>query len=160
MRRLLLALLLACNAAAAAPPPLEIEADRLTLDEAQGLSLYQGNVQARWGTLRIEAETLRLWRAEGRLLRVQAEGRPARLIRRQGEAAPPLVAEARRIDYRLPERQVTLQGEARLSQGQDRFEGPRIDYHLDEQRVEARGEGEAGGRVRVIIGPERLPETP
>ncbi len=134
--------------------PLEIEADRVVLDEAAGESVYQGSVRAVQGHTRLTADTLRLYQQGGRLVRVLAEGTPARLVK-SPPGQPPLEAGARTIDYRLDRARVILSGEAVLVQGSDRFEGPRIEYDLDTQRVVAGGKpGE--GRVRVILSPETL----
>jgi len=134
--------------------PLEIEADRVVLDEAAGESVYQGAVRAVQGHTRLEADTLRLYRRGERLVRVVAEGAPARLSR-SPPGRPPLQASARTIDYRLDQARVILSGAAVLVQGGDRFEGPRIEYDLDEQRVVA-GSAPGGGRVRVILTPQTL----
>ncbi|GEM_PF-7110934 len=137
---------------AAEGAPLRIEADRVTLDEASGVSLYEGRVRADQGPWHLQAERLRLYRSGERLVRVEAEGQPAVLVR---DDTPPLEARARHIDYRLDQRRLILTGSARLNQGGDRFEGERIEYELEQRRVIAEG-GESGGRVRVIIAPETL----
>ncbi len=155
MTRLWLLLLLWGGSAwswAAETAPLRIEADRVTLDEASGVSVYEGRVRADQEPWHLQAERLRLYRRGDRLVRVEAEGRPAVFTR---DDQPPVVARARHIDYRLADRRVVLTGSASLQQGGDRFEGERIEYDLAQRRVIAEG-GETGGRVRVIIAPETL----
>ena len=158
MRGLLAFLIWLAAPAWAADPdlaaPLEIEADRVVLDEAAGVSEYRGSVRAVQGHTRLDADTLRLYRRDGRLVRVVAEGNPARLVK-SPPGRPPLEARARTIDYRLDQARVILSGDAVLVQGGDRFEGPRIEYDLDAQRVVAGG-APGGGRVRVILSPETL----
>ncbi len=134
--------------------PLEIEADRVVLDEAADVSEYRGSVRAVQGHTRLDADTLRLYRQGERLVRVVAEGNPARLVK-SPPGRPTLEARARTIDYRLDQARVILSGEAVLVQGGDRFEGPRIEYDLNAQRVVAGG-APGDGRVRVILTPETL----
>ncbi len=158
MRGLFVLLLWLAAPAWAADPdlaaPLEIEADRVVLDEAAGESVYQGSVRAIQGHTRLDADTLRLYRRGERLVRVVAEGNPARLVK-SPPGRPPLEARARTIDYRLDRARVILSGDAVLVQGGDRFEGPRIEYDLETQRVVAGG-APGEGRVRVILTPETL----
>jgi len=142
--------------------PIRIEADRAELDEAAGVSVYEGAVLYRQGSIRLEAERLTLRAAPdgGGLEEAVAEGRPAayrQLV--EGEAGPEeLRAWALRITYRArPEEVVVLEGEARLEQGRRRFSGHRIVYRPAAQAVEATRAGE-GGRVEVVLPPPRAGE--
>ena len=136
--------------------PIQIEADRLEIDEARGTSHYQGAVVLRQGSLRLEADSLMLYSQDRRLRRVIAEGQPARFRQRPDGAKQAIEAEARRIEYTTDDGLLVFSGAAELRQGGNRFRGQRIEYDSRTERVRASGDdnAEGRGRIQVIIQPQ------
>lgn len=141
-----------------APPikeqPISIYADRLSIDDATGVSLYRGDVELQQGALKFSGDELEITQKEGTVILMQARGRPAHFSRSGPE---PLKAKASRIDYDNKKGEVILRGEAQLWQNGDQFSGELIHYYIDSRRVQAQGgsQGQQGsGRVHVLIQPK------
>jgi lipopolysaccharide export system protein LptA len=164
---LLLSLLLAAAAQAAparerpaAPAaelgtkPIEVDADRLSADNAHDSVTFEGNVVARQGDVTMYAD--RLFAAYDRrtnsIERIDAEGN-VRFIQEGREARS-----ARATFYNLEQR-VVLSGGATLQQGENTLEGESITIYLRENRAEVTGAA-GGGRVRAVINPKSVREAP
>ena len=151
-----------CSAAALALPddaqqPVRLQADQVVDDPARGVSVLTGDVRIDQGSLRVQAETVRVFSRERRVVRIVAEGadeEPATLRQRLRPGEPFISADAARIDYAVERQRVELKGDARLEQGEREFSGEVIVYDLARGRVVARG-GESGG-VQL----KWQPETP
>jgi lipopolysaccharide export system protein LptA len=134
--------------------PIEIEANRVEIDERKGTSTYTGDVQVRQGTFQLTAARVVVRRGGEALERIVAHGNPA-TFRQQPEGADYLVrGQARELRYDAPGGTVQLTGEAHIWQGRDEFSGARVVYELERERVRAEG-GEGDGRVRAVIHPKQ-----
>lgn len=142
--------------------PMRIEADRLDIDDAKGVSVYRGNVIVRQGTLELRADELRAYRAAGgrrTLERIVANGKPATFKQRPDGAQEDIHGSATQLEYHLAAERLILQGTAHLQQAGDEFSSNRIEYEVGIQQVKA-AQG-AGGeeRVQVTIQPRRSGES-
>lgn len=150
---LLTVLLCWAVAVQAEPPdqnqPVRIQADRVTLDERNALSLYEGNVVVTQGSMRLNADTVRVFADRNRLDRIVAEGDLVEFFQKTAEGEE-VQAEARQMEYRAGEQLVILQGAAKLTQGPNSFKSERIEYDTINAVVNA---GDEQGRVDVIILP-------
>lgn len=134
--------------------PISIYADRLSMDEATGVSLYRGHVELQQGDLKFSGDELDITQKEGTVTLIQSRGKPAHFER---SAPQPLKAEATRIDYDNNKGEVILRGKAQLWQDGDLFSGELIHYYIDSRRVQAQGRSDSGqgdGRVHVLIRPK------
>ena len=164
-RTLAAALLLAVPAALALPTdreqPIEISADRASLDERAGTAVYAGRVRLAQGTLRVAADRMTLWLEGDQVRRILAEGDDATQARyeQQPEAGAAIVrADADTIHYLVDRQLVRLEGDARLVQAGDRFEGESLRYDIADRVVLAGGadDGPAPGeRIRMTLQPGR-----
>ncbi|ROR29760.1 lipopolysaccharide transport periplasmic protein LptA [Inmirania thermothiophila] len=143
------ALLAAALGAAAAPPPIELEADRVEVDDNRGVSVYEGAVVVTQGRRVVRADRVVVRNDAQGPARLEAEGAPATLEDVDAEGRP-LRGEGRRIDYDLRGEVVVITGEARLRQGGDRFRGEHIEYRIADGRIRAEG-GDA--RVHILLAP-------
>lgn len=155
---LLLGALLALPTLAAAlesdrQQPIQVQADRVEMDNRSGVSTYRGNVILDQGSLHMEADLLIVYRATAELDRIEAEGRPVRFRQRPEGATADVEGEALRLEYRAAEDRLLLQGAAWVQQGGDRFSGERIQYDTVLSRVQASGQDNGSGRVHAIIQP-------
>lgn len=154
----LLALLLPAAATALTSDrqePAYIEADRAEFNDKTGVGRYQGGVVLDQGTLHVEAETLVVHRRDGALSRVIADGEPARFRQLPDDSEQMMHGRSLHIEYDTANSVVTLEGEARVWQGEDQFTGDRIVYDTEAGTVQAEGgETSKDGRVHAIIHPE------
>ncbi|MBF0219542.1 MAG: lipopolysaccharide transport periplasmic protein LptA [Gammaproteobacteria bacterium] len=153
---------------AAEPPrktaaPIEIEADSLSFNQANGMSRYHGHVRLKQGIFLFTAEEISVDMGrpdaaggQKQLQQFTAKGSPVRFARQD---ATPLQGEAREILFNAATRHVTFNGAARIEQQGDRFEGDLIRYHLDSNRIEAMSSQQenANSRVRVTLQPRNVP---
>jgi lipopolysaccharide export system protein LptA len=139
-----------------AQQPLRIEADRVHVDEREGVSTYSGSVRLRQGSLDVRADTIVVYVADQRLDRVLAEGRPV-TIRQLTDEQQLLEAEAYRMEYEAPQQMIILLESARLRQAGNEFASDRIEYDAANEILKAGSDAPDGGeRVRITIQPPAL----
>ena len=165
MKRALLAGLLCLAPAAWAEKadrdkPTQVEANRMSADDARRLNVFEGDVVVTKGTIRLTAERLVVRQdAEGFQL-ATATGKPARFRQRQdpkpGEKEGIWIeGEALRIELDDRNQKIELFEAARVNRGGDEVAG---DYISVDQRSEfyqvSSGKGPAKGRVKAVIQPK------
>jgi lipopolysaccharide export system protein LptA len=134
--------------------PIDITADQARFEEATGTSTYSGDVQVQQGTLRLWADRLTIHTAQGRPVRIESEGQPAR-VEMLDEEGRPRIATARFLEYRLLEDILWLRQEARLQAASGEASGAEIVFNLRTGALQAeRGPEE---RVRIRLDPVPLP---
>lgn len=146
--------------AAETPPqqqPITVEADRLEMNNASGISHYQGNVVMTQGGMLLRADSVTLHSRGSDLQLAVAEGSPVYLERPDPQSGELIKAHAAHMEYQIQEGLLEMNGEAHLWRGKDEFSGEHIVYELDKRLVRASGQkaGEEGGRVKVILQPEK-----
>ncbi len=135
--------------------PIALSADSAEVNEAEGVSLYRGNVVLTRGDMRITGDLMRVFTdTERQLQRIEVEGTPATWQQTLPEADP-RQAEAPRMDYYAsgPERVILREG-GRLWQGDNTVSGTTITHYPAEARTVAEGEGGDDGRVSATVYPE------
>lgn len=136
--------------------PVEVEADRLDLDQRAGTAVYSGNVDIRQGNMQLRGERVEIQRNEaGELSLVTATGERAYLRNQLENEEGPMEGWGRRVIYHVAERRVELIDQAELTQGGDRFNGGRLEYFLDREVVQARSDvsGSEPQRIRMTLQP-------
>ena len=135
-----------------AEQPIHWRADHAEGD-ATGRTILTGDVRMEQGTLRVEADRMVIEYDGDRVVRITAEGAPARYRQRPRPDAGPVEADAERIVYHAVEERVELLGRAYLAQEPNEFRGEVIHYDVREGRIDAAGDGDGG--VEMIWQPER-----
>jgi len=109
--------------------PLDVEADRVTLDAKGGEARFEGNVTARQGATRLTCPRLvaRMDDAQ-RLTHLSAEGG----VRLEADAA---IATARAATWSAAQALLVLEGDVTLTRGADTLSGARLEYHPPTGRV-------------------------
>jgi lipopolysaccharide export system protein LptA len=136
--------------------PVEVEADRLDLDQRAGTAVYTGDVDIRQGEMRIRGDRVEIQRNDaGELSRATATGERAYLRHQSEGQEGPTEGWARRIIYHVAERRVELIDQAELVQQDDRFTGGRLEYFIDREVIQARSdvEGSESQRIRMTLQP-------
>ena len=170
MRLAALALAVLCSAAFAEKAdrekPTQVEANRMSADDAQRTNTFEGDVVVTRGTITVRADRLVVRQdAQGNQVST-ATGEPVRFRQRQ-DAKPPaaqgewMEGEARRIVIDDAKGTIELFENARVNRGGDEVAG---DYIFVDQRSDffqvtsGKGKGESEGRVRAILQPKTTPE--
>ena len=138
--------------------PIEIEANRMSADDARRMNVFEGNVVVTRGTLNIRADRIVVRQdAEGNQF-ATATGNPVRFRQRQ-DAKPPekegvwMDGEAKRIELDEKSGKIELFEDARVNRGGDEVKG---NYILVDQRSDffTVTPGRGDGRVRATIQPK------
>lgn len=139
-----------------ADQPIHIRADRAQVDRNAQTIVYSGSVQVDQGTMRVRADEMIIEYEDQRVVRIIAQGQPARYQQELEDDQGQVRADARTIVYNLQQEQLQLQGEAFLTQGGNEITGDLIRYDIVAGRVDA----EAGeeGPVRVTVQPASRPD--
>ncbi len=123
--------------------PVEVSADNLTVDQADGSALFTGNVVIGQGEMRLSADEVTVeYAAEGqeRIRSLTAVGNVTLV---SGEDA----AEAGQAVYDVDAGSVVLTGDVLLTQGRNVLSGDRVTVDL------ASGSAQVQGRVRSVLQP-------
>lgn len=134
--------------------PINIEADRLDVDDAKGVSVYRGDVRYTQGTLELKAAEVTIFSTPERsLARVVATGKPSTFKQQIDPAGGVLNGEADEIEYNVTQERLLLKGSAHLVYCGDEFQSDHIEFLAAKDLVKAGKSQEGGGRVQVTIQP-------
>ena len=134
--------------------PMDIDADRtdaLLGDDA--VSVLEGNVKIRQGSLEVDAERAEVHRRAGDIDRIVLTGAPARL-RQVSDAGEPMDARASQVVYTLSSEVMVLTGGVVIEQPRGNLRGETIKYNVDTGRLDGGGDGQ---RVSLRILPKTAP---
>lgn len=135
--------------------PVTVTADRAEWEQ-NGAMVYTGNVLLSSDTLKLKGDRLELRQLAGGQFTASVTGNPARLDHpglkeKNGQAGPPVSAEARTLNYDSRSSMVDILGNAHLTRGKDQIDGDNIGYDAAARRIKAAG-GQ-GGQVKIVIQP-------
>lgn len=157
MYRNLLALLLSFAAGTVAAldsdskQPIELAADSVDFNEAEGLSIYKGDVDLRQGSIRLRGDVVTVYQAGRDPQKVVAEGRPVKFEQRVEKGL--VKGEALRVEYEVASENIILIGDAVLDQGKDSMRSDRIVYDRVKSVVKAGAAAKGKQRVHISIQP-------
>ncbi|MBK4218031.1 lipopolysaccharide transport periplasmic protein LptA [Paracoccus caeni] len=154
LRPLLTALILAAAPAGAqqvafggmsadASAPVEVAADNLAVNQADGSAVFTGNVVIGQGQMRLAADSVTVEYADSGQSRIRSLHAKGKVTLVSGEDA----AEAAEAIYEVESGNVTLTGDVVLTQGQNVLTGNRMTVSLTD------GTAQVEGRVRTILQP-------
>lgn len=149
---------------------IEIESDEALLDDAEGISSYNGNVIVSQGLSKLEADRLLVSAEDRRISRIEAWGSPAHFVQQEEASAPATHGYAQRIVFEAKDSLLIFTGQARLLQSENSFAGERIEYDILKKAIRAQGDESVGSRVKIQYhpnqtepadtAPEQAPATP
>ena len=143
--------------------PVNLEANTVTLDDINKVSVYQGNVVLSQGTLLLRADHVRVTQNEVGLDKVSATGRPVAFRQKVDGRDEYIEGFASRIEYDSVNGQLELIGQAQLRRGTDELRGAQISYNANTEFYKVVGQPDARtptGRVRAIIRPKSSGNEP
>ena len=134
--------------------PINIEADKASLNDKTGFSVYEGNVRLQQGTLLFTGNRMTVQLTDNKVDTIVLTGTPATYVQRPEGRDADQHAEAGRIEYYALDDRVILLEKARIwESGADEFRSDRIVFSLKSDTVDAGGGGESG-RVHITLHPK------
>ena len=139
--------------------PVNIEADKVEIDDQKKEAVFQGNVVLTQGTLMLKADRIVVNQDEGGFQSGVAYGKPAYFRQKREGFEDFIEGEAERLEYNGQQEKVELFINAKLTRGGDEVRGNYISYSALTEFFEVMGDqpgaeaGTSGGRVRAIIQP-------
>lgn len=147
--------------------PTTIDADRVDVNDKQGVSTFSGNVVMTRGSIKMVADKITVYRdKEKGLDKVHAVGKPAKYSQRPEAKNSDVVAEANAIVYDAVKGTVLLNQVAKVHQEGNTFTGDSIVYDIKKDQVQAKS-SQAGSsntesspdktrqRVRITLQPDK-----
>ncbi len=140
--------------------PIEIDADRILVDDRERVHRFLGQVRLKQGTLEIRAEEVIVTQDDtGFKTGTAIGGKTLATFRQKKERSDEwITGEAERMIYDARAERLTLTGRARVTSGADEIRGAVIVYDIARETYEVTSAGAAssapGGRVRAVIQPK------
>lgn len=141
--------------------PLQIEADRMIVDDRKKESLFEGKVVITQGTMRIEGDRVIVRQdAEGFQYGI-AYGKPATFRQKREGVDEYVDGYGERLEFDGRKDMLQMFTNARLTKGNDEVRGDYISYNAQTEFFQVVGGGKAAGtatnpegRVRAVIQPK------
>ncbi|EPJ46911.1 MAG: hypothetical protein OFPI_33050 [Osedax symbiont Rs2] len=132
--------------------PIDVLADNAVMNDKTGVTVLTGSVKIVQGTMLMTADRLEIYRdAKGDINKMIGTGKPAYFTQQQQPGQPYSKAWGQHMLYSVAKQTVTITGNARVEQLQDKFTGSTVIYHMDKAIVNAIGGKQ---RVKMIIQPK------
>ncbi|AUH32779.1 lipopolysaccharide transport periplasmic protein LptA [Paracoccus tegillarcae] len=123
--------------------PVEMSADNLTVNQADGSAVFTGNVIIAQGEMKLQAGEVTVIYAEGGQQRIESLKATGGVTLASGTDA----AEAQEALYEVETGMIDLTGDVIMTQGQNVLTGDKMRVNL------ADGTAQAQGRVRTVLQP-------
>lgn len=139
--------------------PIHIQADAAVMtNDAQGSSVYRGNVIIEQGTLQIKADEVEIITNNSEVIQIIASTDADSKKLAQFEQLPDdsedrVYAEARKITYLVQEERLHLSGKATLKQTKDVLTGELVYYDISKGIMSLKSSGK-DDRINVTINPK------
>lgn len=141
--------------------PVHLEADKATVQDANKLATFTGNVVLTQGTLIIRADKMTVKEDANGFQYATAFGNLASFRQKRDGKDEYVEGWSERMEYDGKADKVQLFKKARLRRGQDEVHGDYISYDAINEFFQVNGQGEtstqthSGGRVRAVIQPKK-----
>jgi lipopolysaccharide export system protein LptA len=136
--------------------PVNVEADRVKLDDARRAAVYEGHVVLTQGTLLVTADRIEVHQDEKGFALGQAYGNPVYFRQKMDNSEEYAEGWASQLEYdSRGGDKIKLLGQARLKRGVDELRGNLITYDGASEFFQAQGSANGKtGRVRAVIRPK------
>lgn len=142
--------------------PMNIEADRVDIDDDKGTSTFLGNVIIVRGSIRISGDKVVVYRdKEKNLDKVHSTGKLAHFQQTPDNKKLPVVAEAEELFYDAVKEILIMRRNGKIVQGGDTFTGEHIIYDSKRNKITAKQTSGSttsrrnNGRVQITIQPKK-----
>jgi len=147
--------------------PVNIEADRMLVDDGRKESVFEGNVMLTQGTLQLKGDRVIVRQDAEGFQYGTAYGRPATFRQKRDGHDEFIDGFAERIEYDSRRDLLQMFSAARLTKGQDEVRGDYISYNAKTEFFQVVGGGKPAaspgnpeGRVKAVIQPRPRVATP
>lgn len=146
--------------------PINLEADRVNIDDAKKVSVFEGNVVLTQGTLVIRADRMIVREDAQGFNHGTAYGNPVTFRQKRDGVDEYIEGEALRVEYDGRVERLQLFNRAQLKRGADEVRGSYISYDQPTEIFNAVGSHDDGsgkaapGRVRAVIQPKTKDKPP
>ncbi len=138
--------------------PIEVEADSLEVREQENISIYEGNVKLKQGSLEISSDRLVIRFSQTREPDLmEMTGAPAR-FRQLDDDNREMLGRARQINYTESRSLLELSDDAYFSHAGDTIEGDLIRINTGDNTIQA-GSSDSSERVKMLIQPRQGSES-
>lgn len=127
--------------------PVHINADSVIFNKSKGFAIYEGNVSIIQGTLKIRAAKIEIKASNNEISKITASGSPVSFEQKMDDGKM-AKGKANRVIYQVKEKQIIMDGNAALSQNNDKFSSNHIVYAINSGELKA-GSKKAPGKSRV-----------
>jgi lipopolysaccharide export system protein LptA len=140
--------------------PVNLEADRVTIDDAKQLAVFEGNVVLTQGTLQIRGDRMEVRQDKEGFKQGTTWGNPASFRQKREGYDEYIEGWAARIEYDGRVETLQMFTRAQLKRAQDEVRGDYISYDARSEFFQVTGgpktatSGKPGGRVRAVIQPK------
>lgn len=134
--------------------PIDIESDKASIDDTNGISSYSGNVIISQGLSKIEADHIIVRSKQRQLLTIEALGNPAHFVQQEAQEEHATHGYAKTITYTVADATLGFAGDASLIQEKNSFSGDQIIYDIKRKAIMAQGDEEEGSRVKIQYHPQ------
>lgn len=137
--------------------PVEITSDTAEYDEKNATVTYTGNVVVIQGKSRLNSARLTLHQPKSGPQKIVAVGNPVTFFQPadEEEGTKEINGSAKRAEYDLDNRTLTLIDEAEVIQDGDQVTSDRILYDMESATVKAGAAASGSERVRTVIQPKK-----
>jgi lipopolysaccharide export system protein LptA len=135
-----------------ASQPVLIDADSVTFNKAQGKAVYQGNVSIKQGTLKIHAAYIEINAPNNKIINIIATGFPLTIEQRM-DSGKLAKGSAKQMQYLVEKKRLILNGNAVLSQGNDKFSSNHIEFSTLTGALKAGNKKNNKSRVHAVFYP-------
>jgi lipopolysaccharide export system protein LptA len=140
--------------------PIKLEADKVTIDDAKQVAVFEGNVILRQGSLELRGNRMEVRQDKSGFKYGIAWGKPAYFRQKQDDADEFIEGWADRLEYDGRAESLKMFDHAKVKRGQDEIRGNFISYNAKTQFYEVIGGGPktgrkgSTGRVHAVIQPK------
>jgi len=141
--------------------PINLEADKVTINDAKQVAVFEGNVVLRQGTLELRGDRMEVRQDKGGFKYGTAWGNPAYFRQKRDGIDEIIEGWAERLEYDGRAETMKMFNRARVKRGQDEVRGNFISYDGKAEFYQVIGGGAkaadakgSGGRVRAVIQPK------
>jgi lipopolysaccharide export system protein LptA len=145
--------------------PINLEADRMEIDDAKKVATLTGNVVVTQGTLTIRSDRMVITQDAGGFSKGVAYGNPATFRQKREGFDEYIDGQAQRMEYDGRNEMLELFDKAVVRKGAEEVRGNYISYNSRTEFYQAFGGGkdrdgkEVSGRVRAVIIPKKKDES-
>ena len=142
--------------------PMNIDADRVDIDDEKGTNIFRGHVKITRGSIRISGDKVTVYRdKEKNLDKIHIVGKRAHFQQTPDNKKVPVIAEAEELFYDSIKEILIMRRNGEIVQGGDTFTGDHIIYDSKRDKITAKqtksstGTKSGNGRVHITIQPKK-----